>query len=409
MAGRIVSRLRRGWNLFTNHDKSDRVVLRDMPIYMRAGGNYGAHATFDSAVRSLYTRLAIDVASLTYEVGKVDEYENFVNKVTTPLSKCLALQANVDQTSTDFFIDLAFTMFENGAAAIVPIDTDIDPTTGAYSINSMRVGRIISYAMDTVDVELFNPYVGYRKQYTLHKDYCAIVQNPMAEMMGSNNQTVQRLLRKINILDKQDADAASNPLDLAITVPYKRSGNVRNAQAALQLQEIEQQLKGGSHGVILLDQTEKLTQLNRPVNNNLSPQITELTARLYQELGIPEELLTGTATPQVISNYMGRTIMPIARNIASAMTASFISKTAYAQGQRVLVRNDPFASLSIDTLAPVFDSLSRNAITSSNELRAKIGLPPVDDADANALRNKNLNISKEEIANGEHPAESDDV
>lgn len=391
MASKLVDALKTGWNIFTG--KEIRPYTYQIgPSYSSGMNSLQSVTSVQSVINSLYNRIAIDVSQLKFEQAYVDEYDSFQSIINnTGLSRCLMVEANADQSAKSFIENVVLSLFEYGDVAVVPTVTDNFPNSQAFDIQEMRVGHILEYHPNDIIVEIFNPLKGVLQQMTLPKAYCAIIQNPMLNVMNAPNSTLKRLVNKINMLDNRDKQANNGKLDLVINLPYTVRGDARQREVAQHIKNVDDQLSNSTHGIVWLDQTEKVTQLNRPVDDNLSPQIKDLKADLYHELGIPDDVFSGVATPQVLNNYYSRTVYPVAQAICDAMNRSFISKTAYTQGQRVVCQKDPFSMIPIDSMANVFDTMSRNAIMSSNELRSKVGLPPDSNPDSYALRNKNLN------------------
>jgi len=331
------------------------------------------------------------VASVDIRHVRTDDEDRYLEDVTSGLNNCLTLEANMDQAARHFRQDIAMTLFDHGVAAIVPVDTTLDPgVTGGFDILTMRVGRIVSWMPDRVRVSLYNEAKGRREEIVLEKKYVAIVENPLYSVMNEPNSTLQRLTRKLSLLDAIDDQSASGKLDLIIQLPYVIKSESRRLQAEERRKDIEFQLTGSKYGVAYTDGTEKITQLNRPVENNLLKQIEYLVEMLYGQLGLTAEILNGTADEKAMLNYNNRTIEPIVAAIVDAMKRSFLTKTARTQKQSVMYFRDPFKLLPLSEIAEIADVFARNEILSSNEIRQLIGKKPSKDPNADALRNSNM-------------------
>lgn len=393
----IGSRLKNAWNAFR-----DRIPTSD--YYYHSGGSYGrpdrvrlTRGNEKSIVTAIFNRIAIDVAGIDYRHCRVDEEERYKEEMSSRLNNCLKLEANKDQTSRAFFQDLVMSMFDEGSVAIVPVDTIGDPTkTGSYDIESLRVGKIVEWYPDMVKVELYNDRSGRKEQITIPKSMTAIIENPLYAIMNEPNSTLQRLIRKLNILDAIDEQSGSGKLDLIIQLPYIVKSPARKAQAEQRRQDIETQLKGSKYGIAYTDGTEKITQLNRPVENNLMKQIEYLTSMLYSQLGITQSILDGSADEQTMLNYNSRTVEPIVSTIVDEMKRKFLTKTARSQLQTILFFRDPFKLVPVNQIAEIADKFTRNEILTSNEIRQVVGRKPSDDPKADQLINSNLNQSKDD-------------
>lgn len=393
----IGSRLKNAWNAFR-----DRIPTSD--YYYHSGGSYGrpdrvrlTRGNEKSIVTAIFNRIAIDVAGIDYRHCRVDEEERYKEEMSSRLNNCLKLEANKDQTSRAFFQDIVMSMFDEGSVAIVPVDTIGDPTkTGSYDIESLRVGKIVEWYPDMVKVELYNDRSGRKEQITIPKSMTAIIENPLYAIMNEPNSTLQRLIRKLNILDAIDEQSGSGKLDLIIQLPYIVKSPARKAQAEQRRQDIETQLKGSKYGIAYTDGTEKITQLNRPVENNLMKQIEYLTSMLYSQLGITQSILDGSADEQTMLNYNSRTVEPIVSTIVDEMKRKFLTKTARSQLQTILFFRDPFKLVPVNQIAEIADKFTRNEILTSNEIRQVVGRKPSDDPKADQLINSNLNHSKDD-------------
>lgn len=396
----LVSRLKRGWNAFMNKDPTlsyQRSIgygysyRPDRPRFTRGNER--------SIVNSIYNRIAIDAASITIKHVRLDENGRYTETMNSTLNECLTISANIDQTGRALIQDIVMSMFDEGCVAIVPVDTDTNPEfTESYKIESLRTGKIIEWYPQHIKVELYNDRIGRKGQVVLPKSMVAIVENPLYSVINEPNSTMQRLIRKLNLLDSVDEQSSSGKLDLIIQLPYIIKTEARRQQAEQRRAEIERQLAGSKYGIAYTDGTERVTQLNRSVENNLLKQIEYLTSMLYSQLGITQSVLDGTADEKTMLNYHNRTIEPILSAIVDEMRRKFLSKTARSQKQTILFFRDPFRLVPVDNIAEIADKFTRNEIMTSNEVRQVIGMKPSDDPKADELRNKNLSQSKEEIS-----------
>lgn len=391
-----TNRLAHAWNAFVNNPDPK-------PRNSGFGGfsNSGANPSRTrlivsgdrSIISSIYTRIGIDVASISMYHVYLDDNKRYLRDANTGLNNCLTLQANIDQLARAFRQDIAMTLFDKGVIAIVPVDTSDTPLlSGSYDILSLRVGEIINWYPRHVRVRVYNDKKGIREDITMPKSVVAIIENPLYSVMNEPNSTLQRLLRKLNLLDTIDEASGSGKLDLIIQLPYVVKNDTRKQQAESRAKDIEQQLKGSKYGVAYTDGTEHITQLNRPVENNMLAQVELLTGMLYSQLGLSSTVFDGTADEKTMLNYYNRTIEPILGAIAESMKANFLTKTARTQGQSVEYFRDPFKLLAIEDLSEIADKLTRNEILTSNEFRALIGFKPSSDPNADKLLNKNLPI-----------------
>lgn len=391
----LTSRLKKVWNAFTNN--------RDPTTYNTQYQNVGmgyvhrpdrvrfSRGNERSIVTSVYNRIAMDVAAIAIKHCRVDESGRYIEEIKSGLNECLTLEANIDQTGRSFIQDVVMSMFDEGAVAIVPVDTTADPRmTNSYDVLSMRTGKILEWYPAHVKVQLYNDRTGRKEDIVLPKRSVAIVENPLFAVINEPNSTMQRLVRKLNILDAIDEQSGSGKLDLIIQLPYVIKSEARQQQAEKRRKDIEDQLKG-PYGIAYTDGTEKITQLNRPVENNLMKQIEYLMNQLYGQIGMTPSVLDGTANEQEMLNYNNRTIEPILSAIVDAMKRKFLSKTARTQGQTVMFFRDHFKLVPVSQIADIADKFTRNEILSSNEIRQIIGMKPSDDPKADELRNSNLN------------------
>jgi len=342
-------------------------------------------------VEAIYTRIAVDVAAVPIRHVRLDKNRMYKEDMPSALNDCLMVEANIDQSGRQFIQDAVQTLFDEGAIAILPVDTTLNPlTTGGYDVNSMRVGKIVQWMPRHVRVRAYNDNTGMQQEVTVPKSMVAIVENPLYSVMNEQSSTLQRLLRKLSLLDAVDEQSASGNLDIIIQLPYVIKTEARRAEAEKRLKEIEFQLKGSQYGIAYTDGTEKITQLNRPAENNLMDQIKYLTDMLYGQLGITDTVMNGTADEPTMINYYNRTIEPILAAIAGAMLRAFLTKTARSQGQSIIYIRDPFKLVPVKDLAEIADKFTRNEILSSNDVRAIVGFQPSDDPKANVLLNKNI-------------------
>lgn len=386
----VGSRLKYAWNAFLN---------RDPTVVCNIGNGYSyrpdrlrlTRGNERSIVTSVYNRIALDVAAINIRHVQLDDEERFLGVVNSDLNKCLSLEANLDQTGRAFIQDMVMSMMDEGCIAIVPIDTDDDPDdTEGYKIYSMRVGRIRDWYPAHVRVEVYNESKGRKQDIVVSKKTIGIVENPLYAVINEPNSTMQRLIRKLNLLDAVDEQSSAGKLDLIIQLPYVIKSDARRQQAEQRRRDIEQQLAGSKYGIAYVDGTEKITQLNRSLENNLMKQIEYLTNMLYSQLGITQSILDGTADEKTMLNYYNRTIEPIISAITDEMKRKFLSKTARSQRKSIMFFRDLFKLVPVGELAEISDKFTRNEIASSNEIRQVIGWKPSSDPKADELRNSNL-------------------
>ena len=388
----LTDRLKNAWNAFMNRDPP--LEYRDLGITstFRPDRVRFTRGNERSIVTSVYNRVAVDCAAITVEHVRLDDNGRYVELMKSGLNSCLNLQANIDQTGRALFQDAVMSMFDEGCIAIVPVDTTFNPNiTDSYDIRSMRVGKIVQWYPNHVRVRLYNERNGLFEEVTLLKSMTAIVENPLYAIMNEPNSTLQRLIRKLNLLDAIDEQSGAGKLDLIIQLPYTIKTEARRVQAENRRKDIEMQLANSKYGIAYTDSTEHVTQLNRSVDNNLMNQIEYLTNMLYSQLGITKEILEGTASEQVMLNYYNRTIEPIMAAIVDEMKRKFLTPTARTQKQSIIFFRDPFKLVPVNQVAEIAERFTRNEIMSSNEIRQIVGLKPVNDAKADELRNKNLN------------------
>ena len=396
------SRLKHAWNAFTGNVQMNYRDL-GMSYSYRADRPRLTRGNERSIVTSVYNRIALDVAALNFQHIRLDENGRFLSVIEDGLNNCLTLEANIDQTARSFIQDVVISMFDEGSVAIVPVDTTTDPNvSGSYDVQTMRVGQILDWYPQYIRVRLYNEQTGKKEDIVVPKSATAIIENPLYAVINEPNSTMQRLIRKLNLLDVIDEQSGSGKLDLIIQLPYVIKTEARRQQAENRRKDIENQLSGTKYGIAYTDGTERITQLNRSVNNNLMSQIEYLTSMLYSQLGITQSILDGTADEKTMLNYNNRTIEPIASAIVGEMKRKFLTKTARSQLQSISFFRDPFKLVPVNEIAEIADKFTRNEIMTSNEIRQVIGMKPSDDPRADELRNKNLSApSEDKVPNSE--------
>ena len=402
MAESIFTRVKRGWNAFMNKDPTTTRTFFDYGNGRRPDRTQFTRGNEKSIVTAVFNRIAIDVAQIDIRHCKLDENDRFLEVIKSDMNNCFELEANIDQTGRAFFQDVVLSMFDEGCIAICPIDTDDDPnkdyaTRGSFDIETMRVGRITQWYPQKVKVKVYNERTGKKEEIFFSKTAVAIVENPLYTVMNEPNSTLQRLIRKLNLLDVIDEKNSSGKLDMIIQLPYIIKTQARREQAEQRRNDIEKQLSSTKYGIAYTDGTEKIVQLNRPIENNLMSQIEFLTSMLYSQLGISKEILDGTASEQQLLNYTNRSIEPVISAIVDEMKRKFLTKTARTQHQSIEYFKDPFKLVPVSQIAEIADKMTRNEIMTSNEIRQIIGMKPSDDPEADELRNKNLNKSNDEV------------
>lgn len=401
MAESFGSRLMHAWNAFTNKDPTNG------PGYLSfETGTYSTRRPYRtqftrgnerSIVTSVYNRIALDVSSININHVRLDKDDRFSEIIKSSLNECLTLEANIDQTGRAFIQDVVISMLDEGCVAIVPVETTIDPTvSGSFDINSMRTGKVVEWFPQHVKVNVYNDRTGQKEDIVLPKKSVAIVENPLYAVINEPNSTMQRLIRKLNLLDTIDNRSGSDKLDMIIQLPYVVKSELQKKRAEDRRKDVENQLASSNYGIAYIDGTERVTQLNRPVENNLLKQVEYLTAMLYSQLGITQGILEGTADEQTMLNYTTRTIEPIIAAITDEMKRKFLTKTARTQGQSIMFFRDPFKLVPVNSIAEIADKFTRNEIASSNEMRQAIGWKPSKDPKADELRNANLSEPAED-------------
>ncbi len=393
----FLNRIQHAWNAFLSRDPTEQYWNYGMGSTYRPDRPRFSRGNEKSIVTAVYNRIALDVAAIGIKHVRVDDNGRYEETIDSTLNNCLTLEANIDQTGRSFIQDIVMSMLDEGCVAIVPIDTDVNPKdTESYKILTMRTGRIVEWYPEHVRVSVYNDRTGKRQEITVPKSIVSIIENPLFSVMNEPNSTLQRLIRKLNLLDYIDEQSGSGKLDLIIQLPYIIKTPARKDQAEARRADIERQLSGSKYGIAYTDGTERITQLNRPVENNLLKQIEYLTSMLYSQLGLTQSILDGSANEQAMLNYHNRTIEPILSAITDEMKRKFLSKTARTQGQSIEFFRDPFRLVPVNDIAEIADKFTRNEIMSSNEIRQIIGMKPSKDPAADELRNKNLNQTTEE-------------
>jgi len=393
----FTSRLKHAWNAFFNRDPTDYYKDVGTSYTYRPDRPRLTRGNERSIVTSVYNRIALDASSVSIQHVRLDENNRFLSVIDSGLNNCLTVEANIDQTGRAFIQDIVMSMLDEGSVAIVPVDTTFDPKiTGSYDILSMRTGKILEWYPSHVKVRVYNEKTGRKEDIILPKKTVGIVENPLYAVINEPNSTMQRLIRKLNLLDVVDEQSSSGKLDLIIQLPYVIKSEARRQQAEKRRQEIVDQLTGSKYGIAYTDGTERITQLNRPVENNLMKQIEYLTSMLYSQLGITQSILDGTADDKTMLNYYNRTIEPILSAIVDEMKRKFLTKTARSQSQSIMFFRDPFKLVPVNEISEIADKFTRNEIMTSNEIRQIIGMKPSDDPKADELRNKNLSQPKSE-------------
>ncbi len=401
----LSQRIKRGWNAFRNKNPTEQYQDIGLGYTYRPDRVRYSRGNEKSIVTAIYNRIAVDAASIELRHVRLDEEDRFKEFVDSGLDYCLTTEANVDQTGRAFKQDAIASMLDEGVVALVPVDTDDDPTeTGAYTINTIRTGKVIEWYPRHVKVRVYNDQTGNKEDLKLPKSSVAIIENPFYAVMNEPNSTMQRLIRKLNLLDVIDEQSGSGKLDLIIQLPYIIKTEARRQQAETRRKDIESQLSGSKYGIAYTDGTERITQLNRPVENNLLKQIEYLTNLLFSQLNFHQTILDGTADEQTMLNYTNRLLEPIVAALADGMKRVFLTKTARKQKQTIMYFNDPFKLVPAEKLAEIADKFTRNEIMSSNEFRQIVGRKPSSDPKADQLVNSN--IAQPEDKTPEQPVEA---
>ena len=393
----LINRIQRGWNAFSNRDPTNDSNDQGMSYFYRPDRPRFTRGNERSIVTSVYNRIAIDASAINIQHVRLDDNGRFSSIIESGLNNCLTLDANTDQTGRAFIQDAVMSMLDEGCVALVPIETDKDPDTGSFEIFSIRTGKIIEWRPKTVKVRTYNARTGKKEDIYVPKNSIAIVENPLYAVINEPNSTMQRLIRKLSLLDVTDENTASGKLDLIMQLPYTIKTEARRKQAEDRRKDVEMQLASSKYGIAYADATERITQLNRPVENNLMKQIEYLTSMLYSQLGITQTILDGTAADKTMLNYYNRTLEPIVSAIVDEMKRKFLTKTARTQGQSIMFFRDPFKLVPINDIAEIADKFTRNEIMTSNEIRQIVGMKPSDDPKADKLINSNISQSKMDI------------
>ena len=395
----FFNRLQHGWNAFVNARDPTLEYSTGPGYYYRPDRPRFTRGNERSIVTSVYNRIALDVSAISIQHVRLDDNGRFSSVIESGLNNCLTLDANMDQTGRAFIQDVVMSMLDEGCVAIVPVDTTLDPAvTSSFDINTMRVGKIIEWRPKHVKVRIYNEKTAKKEEVILSKKEVAIVENPLYAVMNEPNSTMQRLIHKLSLLDITDEQTASGKLDLIIQLPYVIRTEAKKQQAENRRKDIEMQLAGSKYGIAYADGTEKITQLNRSVENNLMKQIEYLTNNLYGQLGITQTILDGSADDKTMLNYYNRTIEPIVSAIVDEMKRKFLTKTARSQGQSIRYFRDPFKLVPVNDIAEIADKFTRNEILTSNEIRQIIGIKPSEDPKADELRNSNIAEAKQDRA-----------
>lgn len=404
---RIMDRLQHAWNAFVYNDNSytNPQNLGGFSTYKPDRVHF-SRGVEKSIVTSVYNRLALDAASIAIKHVRLDDNGRYIEEINSGLQNCLNVEANIDQTGRAFLQDVVMSMLDEGCVAIVPVDTTVNPAvSGSYEINTMRTGKILEWYPAHVRVRVYNDKKGIHEELTLPKSTIAIIENPLYAVINEPNSTMQRLIRKLNLLDVVDEQTSAGKLDLIIQLPYVIKSEARRKQAEERRKDIEMQLAGSKYGIAYTDGTERITQLNRPAENNLMKQVEYLTNMLYSQLGLTQSILEGSADEKTMLNYYNRTVEPIVSAIVDELKRKFLTKTARAQKQSIMFFRDPFKLVPVENIAEIADKFTRNEIMTSNEIRQIVGMMPSKDPGADELRNKNLNQSTEEMNVEKQPEE----
>ena len=393
----LSDRLQHAWNAFMGRDPTSHIQTYYGGSFQREDRHTYSPTTERTQVSTIYNRISLDVAANNILHVQCDKDGNFESVINSEFNNCLTLSANTDQIGRDFIKDLVYSLCEEGAVAVLPVDTTLNPKIHSFDILSMRVGEILEWYPQHVKVKVYNETIGQKVEIIVPKSIAAIINNPFYEVMNSPNSTLKRLIAKMALLDMTDNRNSSGKLDMIIQLTYLIKSKSREDQAEKRRQTVEDQLVGSKYGIAYIDGTEKVIQLNRPIENNLYEQVKDLKQELYTELGITEGILNGTATEQELLNYQQHTIKPFLEVICIEMRRKFLSKNARTRGQSVMYFNNPFGIVPVSQIAEIADKFTRNEIMSSNEFRSVIGYKPVKDPRADELRNKNLNASNDQL------------
>ena len=398
MAESFLSRLKHAWNAFINNkDPTPKYQDIGASYYYRPDRQRFTGGNERTIVTSVYNRIALDAAAVEIKHVRLDENGRYLETIDSGINRCLNEEANIDQTGRAFIQDVVMSMLDEGCVAIVPVDTTFNPNiTNSYDVQSMRVGKILQWYPNHIQVRVYNEKTGNKEDIIVPKNMVGIIENPLYAVINEPNSTMQRLIRKLSLLDAVDEQSGSGKLDLIIQLPYTIKTEARRQQAEARRKEIEVQLTNSKYGIAYTDGTERITQLNRPIENNLMKQIEYLTSMLYSQLGITQSILDGTADEKTMLNYYSRSIEPIISAIVDELKRKFLTRTARSQLQSFLFFRDPFKLVPITEIATIADTFTRNEILSSNEVRQLIGIKPSSDPKADQLRNSNLNQTEDD-------------
>ena len=395
--GFFSDKLQHAWNIFTNKDPTDLSSIGGPTSSYRPDRPIPTMGKNQTIINSIINRIAMDIATININHVRVDDNNRFLDIIDSGLNECLSLSANLDQTSMAFIQDVVISMLDEGVVAIIPVDMETDPKlSGGFDIKSLRTASILEWRPDHVRVRVYNEKTGLKEDIEVPKRLACIIENPLYTVMNAPNSTMKRLIRKMYLLDMIDEQNSSGKLDLIIQLPYIVKSEARRQQAENRRKDIEMQLTGSKYGIAYTDGTEKITQLNRPVENNLFQQVEYLTNSLYSQLGMTPAIIDGTADEKTMLNYYNRTIDPIINAIILEMKRKFLTKTARSRKQSIMYFRNQFTLASVSEIAEIADKFTRNEIASSNDIRQLIGWKPSDDPSADELRNKNLNRSQQE-------------
>ena len=406
---KIGDRLAHAWNAFMNRDPTTSNIYSGSSYFNRPDRTRLRTGTEKSIINAIYNRLSLDTASMDIRHVRLDDNGRYIETIDSYFNECLTLSANTDQTSRMFMQDVVMSLLDEGSVAIVPVDTTFNPNiTSSYDILSLRTGKILEWFPQHVKIRVYDENKGVKKDVIIPKKNVALIENPYYSIMNAHNSTLQRLIRKLNILDAIDEQSGSGKLDMIIKLPYAIKGTTRQRQAEERRKKIEDQLTDSKYGIAYIDGTESITQLNRPVENNLMKQIEYLTNLLFSQLGLTQAILDGTADEKSMLNYYNRTIEPILSAITDEMKRKFLTKTARTQGQTIQFFRDPFKLVPVTEIAEIADTLTRNEIASSNEIRQIMGWKPSSDPKADELRNSNISAPNDESEYNEGYSEDDE-
>lgn len=398
MAISLGSRLKHAWNAFTNKDPTEREWNIGTGYSYRPDRPRLTRGNERTIVTAVYNRIAIDCAAIDIRHVRVDENKHFLEEINSGLNNCFSIEANIDQTGRAFVLDVVMSLLDEGCVAIVPVDTSINPSVStSYDIHTMRTAKILDWYPRYIKVRVYNDATGQKEDILIPKTMAAIIENPLYSIMNEPNSTLQRLIRKLALLDVVDEETSSGKLNLIVQLPYIIKTEARRQQAEKRRKDIEEQLAGSKYGIAYTDGTEHITQLGRPLENNLMGQIEYLTSMLYSQLGITQSVMDGTADEKTMLNYYNRTVEPIVSAITEEVRRKFLTKTARSQRQTVMYFRDPFKLVPIDNIAEIADKFTRNEILTSNEVRQIIAMKPSEDPMANVLRNKNISQTNEDV------------